>query len=321
MHTIQFGMQKSQHQNKIPKAFTVALLFAMLFWLLIKMSREYKTVVSFPVEYVNIPQDKLIQKPPLKAVDIQIRASGFRLFGLNLMSSKIELDARKLKRKSAVDYYFLMQQQKMSIQNQITKKYILEQFVLDTLYVNLGTLASKKVPVVGDFDLSYKLGYHLMDTIKVTPDSIIVSGPEEQLDTLQRVHLKKLIKDKVFQPIRATLKIKKLSKEIKYNIEEASVSGEVDRFTEGTLQLPFEIINMPDSISINTFPTSVKLVFQVGLNNFTNVKTSSFKVVADYQYAINNKLNYFIPKVMYQPSFVTSARIVPAKIEYLIKKE
>ncbi len=321
MHTIQFVMQKSQHQNKIPKAFTVALLFAMLFWLLIKMSKEYKTVVSFPVEYVNIPQDKLIQKPPLKEVDIQIRASGFRLFGLNLISSKIALDARKLQRKSAVDFYFLMQQQKISIQNQITKKYTIEQFVLDTVYLNLGTLASKKVPVVGDFDLSYKLGYHLMNKIKVTPDSIIVSGPEEQLDTLQSVHLQKLIKEDVFQPIKATLKMRRLSKEIKFNIDEASVYGEVDRFTEGTLQLPVEIINMPDSISVNTFPTSVNLIFQVGLNNFSNVNSSSFKVVADYQYAINNKLNYFIPKVMYQPDFVTSARIVPAKIEFLIKKE
>ncbi len=313
-------MYKKKDQHKIPKAFTVALSFAILFWLLIKLSKEYKTVISFPVEYVNLPQDKLIQKEPLKNIDIQIKASGFRLVNLKLFTKKIELDVSKTQRKSTTDYYFLLQNQLLEIQNQISKNYSIDYLVQDTIFLNVGTLTSKKVPVVGDFDLSYKLGYHLTKPIKITPDSIIVSGPQEQIDTLQNMYLQKLKIDDVSESISTTLKIKEASSAINFSVKEAAISGEIDRFTEGSLEVPFEIINMPDSISVNTFPTSLKVVFQSGLNNFNKVNTSSFKIICDFQQSINNKLNYLIPKVVLKPSYVTSVKIQPDKVEFLIQK-
>ena len=285
------------------------------------MSKEYSTVVSFPLEYVYIPEDKLIQQAPPNQLKIQVAASGFRLFVMNINPTKIKLDGRKLKRKSAVDYYFLMQQQKMDIQNQITKKMKVEQLVLDTIYLNLGSLASKRVPVVGDFDISYKLGYHLIGNIKVTPDSVLVTGPKKQLDTLQGVQLDKFIKNNVSETITTTLAMKELSNSIKLSVRKATVFGEVDRFTEGAIQVPFQIINLPDSISVNTFPTEVKVVFQVGLNAFKGVNASSFKIVCDYQYSVENKLNYLVPKVVFKPEVVTSVKIMPAKVEFLTKRQ
>jgi YbbR domain-containing protein len=284
------------------------------------MSKEYKTVISFPVEYVNIPQNKLIQKEPVNKIDIQIKASGFRLFGLGILQTKIKLDARKLKRKSDSDYYFLLQNQKIDIQHQITNKYMIDQIVEDTVYLNLGTLTSKMVPVVGDFDLSYKLGYHLIETIKIAPDSIMVSGPKEQIDTLQRLQLQKLVKENISESIEATLKITESTNAIKFKVKEVTIYGEVDQFTEGKLEVPFRIINMPDSVSVNTFPTTLKVVFQVGLNNFNKVNSSSFKIVCDYQQSINNNLNYLIPRVVFKPDFVTSVKLTPAKVEFLIQR-
>ena len=212
-------MIKRKNQNKIPKAFSIALLFAVLFWLLIKMSKEYKTVISFPVEYVNIPQNKLIQKEPTKKIDILTKASGFRLFGLSILKSKIELDARKLQRKNSSEYYFLMKNSKIDIQNQITNKYVIDQIVQDTIYLNLGTLTSKKIPVSGDFDLSYKLGYHLTKSIKITPDSIMVSGPKEQIDTLQSMRLQKFVKKNISETIETTLKIEESTSGVKFNVK------------------------------------------------------------------------------------------------------
>ena len=313
-------MIKRKNQNKIPKAFSVALLFAVLFWLLIKMSKEYIAVISFPVEYVNIPQNKLIQKEPLQQIDIQIKASGFRLFGLSIMQTKIELDARRLQRKSDSDYYFLLQNQKIDIQNQITSKYVVDQIVQDTVYLNLGTLTSKKVPVSGNFDLSYKLGYHLIGAINMSPDSIMVSGPKEQIDTLQNIQLEKFVKENISDKIEANLKIKEFASNIKFSIKDVHIFGEVDRFTEGKFDLPFEMINMPDSVSVNTFPTTIKVVFQVGLTNFNKVNSNSFKIVCDYQQSINNNLNYLIPRVIIKPDFVTSVKLTPTKVEFLIQR-
>jgi hypothetical protein len=309
-----------KNKNKIPKAFLVALLFAMLFWLLTKLSKEYSTAISFPVEYVDIPQDKLIQKEPLKQVDIQIKASGFRLIGLGFSTKIIKLDAKKLLRKSASEYYFLLQNQKIDFQHQITKTYAIDHILQDTLYLSLGTLTSKKIPLVGDFELSYKLGYHLTKPIKITPDSILVSGSKQQVDALHKIELQRFVKKNISEKIKTTLRLKEVSNTIKFTVKEAVISGEVDRFTEGSLEIPFEIINLPDSISVNTFPTTVKVIFQVGLTNFNSVNSSFFKVVCDYQQSLANNLNYLIPKVTIKPSFITSVRLNSEKIEFLIQK-
>lgn len=313
-------MSKKNNQQKVPKAFSVALLFATFFWLLTKLSKEYKTVVSFPVSYVNIPQNKLIQKDPLKELQIQVKSSGFKLLVLQILTKEIQLDANRLQKKSPSEYYFLLQNHLLEIQNQISNNYTVDYLVQDTVFLNLGTLTSKKIPLVGNFDLNYKLGFHLAKSIKITPDSILVSGPEAQIDTLNRMTLETLVIDNISKPIDATLKVISPSTNVKFNVKEVHVFGEVDRFTEGTIEVPFEIINMPDSVSVNTFPTSLKVIFQTGLTNFNKVNSSSFKIVCDFQQSISSQLSYLIPKVILKPDFVTSVKIIPNKVEYLIQK-
>lgn len=313
-------MQKTKNYNKIPKTFTIALLFALFFWFLIKLSKEYKTIISFPVEYVNVPQDKLIQETPLKEIEIQVKASGFRLFGLSLVNKTLTLDARKLQRKSLTDYYFVSNNHLIDIQNQLSNKYVLDQIVQDTIRLNLGQLISKKIPVIGDFDLSYKLGYHLTKSIEITPDSILVSGPKEQVDTLQYLMLQPLVLKDVSESIDTKISVKEVASTIKFTQKEVLVKGEIDRFTEGNFSVNFEIINLPKDINVNTFPTTVNVVYQVGLNNFNKINTTSFIIVCDYQHSIDNGLNYLIPKVISKPEMITSVKIVPNKIEFLIQK-
>ena len=124
-------MHKRKVQNKIPKSFIVAIGVALFFWLLTKLSKEYQTVISFPVEYVNIPQDKLIQSQPLTTIDVQVKATGFRLFAISIVNKRIKLSANKLQRKSNSNFYFLLENQRINIQNQMILK------ILTYLWINI----------------------------------------------------------------------------------------------------------------------------------------------------------------------------------------
>jgi len=313
-------MQKGKNQHKIPKSFFVALFVAVFFWLLTKLSKEYQTTITFPVEYVNIPQDKLLQSMPLEKIDIHGKASGFRIFGISLLKEKIRLDVSKLHHKPNSKFYILLEKQKINIQNQVSNNFIINGIEQDTIYLDLGQLTSKKIPLKGVFKFSYKLGYHLTKEVVIKPDSILVSGPKQQIDTLKSVHLQNLILKDISTSIEQKIKINKVSDVIKFNTKEATVFAEVDRFTEGNLELSFEIINLPDSVSVTTFPKSVKVFYQVGLSNFSKVNVNSFKIVCDYNNSLSNNLNYLIPRVVIKPEFVTSVKISPNKIEYLIQK-
>lgn len=313
-------MRKENNQRKIPKSFFVALIVTVLFWSLTKLSKEYQTVITFPVEYINLPQDKLIQSEPLQEIEVQAKASGFKLFGTSLFKKKIKLDVKKLKRKSNSEFYLLLENQKIDIQNQVSSGFIINTIEQDTIYLDLGQLTSKKVAIKGTYDFTYKLGHHLTNEVVIKPDSILVSGPKRQIDTLQYLYLEKLELKDISKSIEQKLQISEISNAIKFNIKEVIIFGEVDRFTEGNLELSFEIINLPDSVTVTTFPKKVKVFYQVGLANFNKINIGSFKIVCDFNNSLNNNLNYLIPRVVTKPGFVTSVKINPNKIEYLIQK-
>ena len=45
--------------------------------------------------------------------------------------------------------------------SQISNNFLINGISQDTIFLDLGQLVSKKIPLKGNFDFSYKLGYHL----------------------------------------------------------------------------------------------------------------------------------------------------------------
>ena len=138
-------MRKENKQQKIPKSFFVALIITVLFWMLTKLSQEYQTVIAFPVTYVNIPQDKILQSPPIQNIQVQVKASGFKLFSKSVFKDKIKLDLKKLKRNSSKNYYLLIENLKIDIQHQVSADLMVNAIEQDTVFLDLKQLTSKKV--------------------------------------------------------------------------------------------------------------------------------------------------------------------------------
>lgn len=308
--------------KKIPKTFVTFLIISFLIWLLITFSKEYTAVISYPVNYQNIPQNKLLQKAPIEEIDISIRATGFKILRAKLRSKKIDLEASNLQRKKNSQFYFLPKNQFTKIQRQLFSGVDLQEIIQDTIYLNLGVLSSKKVALKPNLDINYHIGYDLLDKITITPDSIVISGPESQIDKINDLILSKLILKDVKSDFNNEVSILLNNKEknIKTNITTAKVSGKVDKFTEGTLQVPFAIKNLPENTNLTILTEEVDVVFIVALSNFAKVSEASFKVECDYKMSNVNNLGYLIPKVVAQPNFVKSIKILPTKIDFLIQK-
>ena len=61
-------------------------------------------------------------------------------------------------------------------------------------------------------------------------------------------------------------------------------------------------------------------MFQVGLSNYKKIAASDFKVICDYKISNGQNKHYLVPKLIEKPSLVSSIRLVPDRIEYLIQK-
>ena len=94
----------------------------------------------------------------------------------------------------------------------------------------------------------------------------------------------------------------------------------MDKITDGSYNLPFEVINLPRNVIISTYPKEVKVVYQVALKDYNKIPENSFRIQCDYKQTQDNNLDYLIPKLVDKPEMITNVKIVPNKIEFLIKK-
>ena len=306
--------------KKIPKTFISFLVASFLIWLLITFSKEYTTVITYAVVYKDIPQNKLLQETPIKQLDITVKASGFKILRSNFKNKKIELEASTLQRKKRTKFYFLTRNQVTKIQKQLLFGVELLEIAQDTIYLNLGLLTSKKVALKANLEINYHIGYDLLNNIKISPDSIIISGPESQVKKINYLELNELKLNDVKSNFLEEVAILKTNNNFKFSALTTSISGNVDKFTEGKLQIPFTTKNLPKDINLTTLSENVEVVFVVALSNFSKISEASFKVDCDYIMSEKNNLGYLIPKVILAPDFIKSVKIIPKKIDFLIQK-
>ncbi len=117
------------------------------------------------------------------------------------------------------------------------------------------------------------------------------------------------------------LKLPPKNSNVILNTTKVIVKANVDKFTEGSFNIPVTIINKPEGIKINTFPNTIEVIYQAGLSNYNKITKNSFLIVYDYKQYEKDTLTRFLTPIIKQKSeFISSLKINPSQIEFLIQK-
>ena len=306
------------YKDKKVKLFLIFLLLSFFFWFLAKLSKEYTTTIPFQTVYVNAPKDKDIFTDDSQTIAITLKSSGFDLLK-NAFKKDIKIDLSQVKEvqnKAEID----LNEIAPKLQEQLGNRVQILNITPEKLYFDFGKLATKKVKVIPNISLHYKSGYYLTEPLRVKPDSITISGPKDILDTIQVVNTEEIALKDVHKNFTNKLKLKTIpNKKIKLNTNKITVSGLVEKNTEGEIELPIFIINT-NGVNVKTFEKSVKAKYKVSLKNYDKVKAKDFTIVCDFSKTKKDSLDYLIPEIKKQSDFVSEVEISPKRIEYLILK-
>lgn len=316
------GVKNAEIQNNQRKlrVFLVFLLLSMMFWSLIKLSKEYIADVEFELAYSDIPNNKLIQNNPEKKVILTLKTVGFKLLNYEFKKRVLDYSLTGIERKEGSLYFSETRSNTNFLQAQLSAETEVLNVEPDTLFFDLGVKRSKKVPVISKLEFQFKTGYSFVGAYRLNPAEISISGPEKVIDTINEIYTKEEQLKEISESIEYKVGLQQPNDVIVLSEATVLVQGEVDKITDGSYNLPFKVINLPKNVIISTYPKEVKVVYQVALKDYNKIPENGFRVVCDYKQTEDNNLDYLIPVLIDKPEIITDVKIIPNKIEFLIKK-
>lgn len=308
-------------KNRKIRIFLTFLFLTSVVWLLMALSKNYTSTTKINIVYTNLPSNKLLLKKPINQIKAVINASGYNLIKYKITQPKITLNLLENKKKGS-HYYLLPNSQIINLNHNLKGNSTIVKFLTDTIFVELGNNVTKKIPVNSKLKVNFKVGYNFINELKITPDSINISGPKRILDDILEISTDKLELNDVYENVNVQLALKApMLRNVKISNNSVVIKGLVDKFTEGKFLIPVSVINVPKGIKITTFPKEIEVIYQAGLSNFSKISKSDFVIVFDYLNYQNDTLVRFLRPIIQEKSdIVSSVKIKPSQIEFLIQK-
>ena len=201
-------------KNKKLNVFSLFLLLAFLILVLSKLSKSYTETLRVGVNYINLPEDKVLITDEHPMLDIEVTTFGFNLLGSYFYDKTIPIDLKEDAYITNTTYVWLADRAKPGIEKQFGKSFTLESIQPDTLRFPFGTLSVKKVPVKLNSNITYASGYDSLKGLVITPDSIKVIGSDTEIQNIKYIESSKLELSNIKENINTTVQLK-LPEEIK----------------------------------------------------------------------------------------------------------
>lgn len=314
-------MVASENKQKNPKfkTFLFFLGLAILLWFLTKFSKETRALVTLDLTYINIPEASILSEKNPNEISMSLVSNGFEILLYALKDAHLNVDLSKYRVDSNHQIHISSSELETLVKNQLNVSST-GNYSLNELIVLLDKSIQKKIPAVFDGEITFKDGFRSLNHLLLTPDSITVSGPSELIETIDSMPTQKLTLRDIENSVSKSLKLKApLDSKISWSPREVTLQLDVEEFTQKSLVIPIELINLPEGLSVQLIPNEIRVNFEVSLSNFNNINASNFRLVCDFSEKITEG-NFMIPKMVYQPKEIFRAELETKKVEYLIFK-
>ncbi len=305
-------------KKKNVKRFMLFIIIAFVFLIFSKFSNDYKQTINLKVNLVNIDDEILIKNDSANYLQAYVEAKGFSLIPFVFNNSKeLQVNAQNEVTITPNSFVFDVLKHQYLIEDQLGNAYDLISILPDTLLIAYSKRASKSVPVTLKSAVNYAVGYDLKEEFSLNVDSVKVVGSEEEVNKINSISTEELVLNDINSDIKNTVKLDVSAYDnIDVFPKTIEVSGDVVRFTEGTIEVPIIIVNQPENVEINYFPKTVALSYYVDLENYNAVKAIDFRVECNYAELEENQ-TFLVPKVVKKPEFVKHIYIRQKQIDFI----
>ncbi len=307
-------------KNAKAKRLLFFLFLATIFWVLTKFSREFTSTMRAAIHYENIPETAALAENNLKEITFDLTANGFEILFYKFKKPTITVQVGKYYSKDQNGFKLGRTELLRMVTSKFNRNLAIKNLSVDELEVRLDPIVLKKVKVIPQIDIKYKVGFKVVDSVKVIPDSVTISGPSGSLKNIRAIGTELLSLQNIEKNISESVKISTENKEIvSIKPNTVKLQLEVAEFSQGKFTMPVEVINLPPNVEIKLIPKTVSVTFDVSVNDFTKITKENFRIVCDYSKR-NKEENFMVPFFEKSPESVHNLMIEPKKVDFFIFK-
>jgi hypothetical protein len=308
-------------RHKKVRVFLIFLLLSITAWFITRLSETYSHTVDFALEYTHQPEGMLMVDTPPEELGVRIRANGFQLLRYQLSPKEIRIDLREA-RQARNGYYISPQTYRNQIEQQLNQGIGLLQVPSDTIFMNFQQLRSKTVPVRLSGELDFAQNYMLEGDLQLEPGQVHLLGPPSEIDGIEVVYTEPLSLSGLKEDFVQELSIERGDgfPNTEFSTDRIRVSGKVFRFSEAVIEVPVEVINVPDSLEVQTFPDVVGVLCKGKIEGLKSLGSRDFRLTADYNSPAQEtgRLLLYLEK---QPEGVHETQLLESSVEFITKRE
>lgn len=300
--------------------FLFCLFLAFIIWSIHKFSADYSIYLNYRVHVITSLEGRASEASSSNLLTLKGRASGFYILQKRLLkdesSINIEVDRRLLKRSSSINdgYFILSTDIRDKLSESLEEDFQIEHISVDTLFFKFPRQINRKVPVAATFSVTFKDQYMAVGKIKMIPDTVTLYGNYSLIQSIDSVRTDRLNFENLRVSKNGAVKLKEIPG-VRFSQDEVYYTLEVERYVEKSITLPVGVINAPSDVSIDLFPTEVKMSYRIPFNSVQKTVEEDFKLDVDYNDIINSINSFVEPKLENVPREFLSYRFDPQFIE------
>ena len=289
---------------------------ALLFWFFVKLSKPYVTSWDFKLA-IHAPQGEAFLSLPPEKLTARVQGRGWDLMYFSIFKARqplrFDLDAGP-----SITINGRMLRERLSLQ-MVNRNIDVLDVNYDYISLTCEPEISQTLPLRLAYEIGFLPGYSQNGLPTLTPDSVILTGPESlvqeisywdtdslRLEDLREDYTGKLT---ISQPLDPVLHVRPV---------EAEIFIPVEPIVEQSFFAKVVIKNAPDSLIV--FPPSVKLTYIAGMSKLYLINPESFQVFADLQGFDLKSQNNTVPLIVsYENPAIQNVQIDPPSVEFFFE--
>ncbi len=255
------------------------LLLAILLWILVITGRDYETVMRVPLKFHNVRADKVLISDDFPDALVRFRGSGRALVALSTFKyAHIEIDLSSAQNQQ--EFELTTNYVKVSAALDVEPIEVVQP---DSVTALLDDLSEKRLPIKPEVEITTKPGYVLVSGARVSPATIILSGPKSLLDTLDHIGTVSKTYTELRRSLREKIALSLPHPKLESEFTEVSLSAGIERLMEQRFrQIPLKVNNPPRNLGVHLDPDNITVKVRGAVSIIKSVSREDIKAYVDF---------------------------------------